>query len=197
MPAENNGGGVLSNVLKLLPVYAIYVFIAGWTYSDFYLRSFGVNPAWFDADFHDLLTRGFTIVFGSKLLLWIYVVMVATPLAAEVVYERWGKLRWFLDLLLATAFGILLLLTYQGARDAGTNQAKVDQGDQSTLPVINLTIKQHYYVGHLLFLKNQTYYVHRLKDVTPGISVPRVLEMLSIFRAEEVSDVTIVEIPKE
>ena len=45
--------GVISSVIRLLPIYVVYVFLAGWTFYDYYFRHFGVNPRSLDIAFHD------------------------------------------------------------------------------------------------------------------------------------------------
>src|SRR5712692_7436112 len=112
MPEDNNGGGVLSNIVKLLPVYAVYVFIAGWTFSDYYFRYFGVNPKWLDLDFHDSLTKGFTILFGGggARLACLYLLMVMVPLMSEGLHEVGNRptVRRLLEgILVLTLAGIL------------------------------------------------------------------------------------------
>jgi|SRR5713226_4147582 len=193
MPEDKNGSGVLSNIVKLLPVYAVYIFIAGWTYSDFYFRSFGVNPRWLDIDFHDSLTKGFTILFGgggAKRLGLVYLLMLIVPLVVEILHEVKNHpiVRRVLELVLVAALAGLLPLTYCISRKAGISQAKLDKSDQSMLPTINFSVNKHPYIGQLLFMKNGMYYIHNVQD--KGKSV--VMEV-SIFRAEDVSDVTLVE----
>jgi len=193
MPQDNNGDGdgILSNVVKLLPVYAVYVFIAGWTFSDYYFRYFGVSPRWLDIAFHDTLTKGFTILFGGGgLKLWlVYGLMLAVPLVAEGSRElNHNLIRKVLEIILIVALAVILPLIYWISREAGINQAKIDKGSQSLLPTVSFTVNKHQYRGHLLFVRNGTYFVHNVdqKDESE-------VQEVSIFRAEELSDITIVE----
>ncbi len=194
MRQDNNGDsdGILSNVVKLLPVYAVYVFIAGWTFSDYYFRYFGVSPRWLDIAFHDTLTKGFTILFGGGgLKLWVvYVLMLAVPLGAEGSRElqNHNLIRRALEIILIVALAAILPLIYWISREVGINQAKIDKGSQSSLPTVTFTVNKHQYSGHLLFVRNGTYFVHNV-DQKDDSEVQEV----SIFRAEEVSDIRIVE----
>jgi|SRR5713101_5848337 len=193
MPEDKDSGGILSNIVKLLPVYAVYIFIAGWTYSGYYFRSFGVNPRWLDIDFHDSLTKGFTILFGgggAKLLWFVYILMATVPLVAEALHEAENHpmVRRILELALVAALGGLLPLTYVISRNAGISQADLDKSNHSRLPTINFTFNKHPYIGQLLFMKSGMYYIHDVQD--KGKSIVR---EVSIFRAEDVSDVTLVE----
>jgi hypothetical protein len=193
MPEDNDDSGVLSNIVKLLPVYAVYVFIAGWTYSDFYFRSFGVNPRWLDIDFHDVLTRGFTILFGgggTERLWFVYLLMATVPIIVEALREVKGHptVRRVLEFVVVAVLGGLLPLTYCISRRAGINQANLDKSDHSMLPTINFTVNKHPSIGQLLFMKNGTYYIHDVQ--AEGKSE---VKQVSIFRAEEVSQVTLVE----
>jgi hypothetical protein len=195
MPQDNSGdgAGILSNVVKLLPVYAVYVFIAGWTFSDYYFRYFGVNPRWLDIAFHDTLTKGFTILFkGGGLKLWlVYALMLVVPLVAEGSRELQNHnliRRVLKPILIVAALAAILPLIYWISREVGINQAKIDKGIESSLPTVSFTVNKHQYRGHLLFVRNGTYFVHNVdqKDESE-------VQEVSIFRAEEVSDIKIVE----
>lgn len=193
MPQDNDrdDAGVLSNVVKLLPVYAVYVFIAGWTFSDYYFRYFGVSPRWLDIAFHDTLTKGFTILFsGGGLKLWlVYGLMLAVPLVAEGSSElqNHNLIRRGLEIILIFALAAILPLIYWISREVGINQAKIDKGSQSSLPTISFTVNKHQCKGHLLFVRNGTYFIHNVDQNESEI------QEVSIFRAEEVSDIKIVE----
>src|SRR5213593_907902 len=107
MPEENESSGLLSNIVKLLPLYAVYVFLAGWTFSDYYYRYFGVNPRWLDIALHDTLTRGFTILFAGGKGLWlVYGLMVLVPVVSESVrgLQNHMTVKKVLD------FGLIILL---------------------------------------------------------------------------------------
>lgn len=192
MPDDRDSGAALSTVVKLLPVYAVYVFIAGWTFSDYYFRFFGVNPRWLDIAFHDTLTKGFTILFSGKgTALWsVYLLMATAPVLSEGLHslKSHPKVRVVLELILILGLIGILPLIYWVARDVGISQARMDKGIQSTLPTISFRANKNSYTGHLLFLKNNIYYIH---DVNNGD--PSKVQELSIFRAEEVSDIRIIE----
>lgn len=190
--SNGDGSGLLSNVVKLLPVYAVYVFIAGWTFNDYYFRYFGVNPKWLDIAFHDTLTKGFTILFaggGLKLGL-LYALMIGVPLVAEgsLELQKHNRIRIVLKIILIAALTAILPLIYWISRAAGINQAKTDKGSQSTLPTVSFTSNKHQYRGHLLFMKSGTYFVHNVDEKDESE-----VQELSIFRAEDVSDIRVVE----
>lgn len=192
MAQDNSDSGILSNVIKLLPIYAIYVFVAGWTFNDYYFRYFGVNPRWLDIAFHDTLTKGFTILFeaGGWKLWVVYALMLAAPLVAESLrgLQGHGRIRRVLEIILVAVLVGILPLIYRVSREAGINQAKIDKGSGSSLPTISFTASKRPYRGHLLFLKSGTYFVHNVdeRDVSE-------VQEVSIFRAEEVSDIRVVE----
>jgi len=192
MPEDHNDAGLLSNMVKLLPLYAVYLFIPGWTFYDYYFRYFGVNPRWLDIAFNDTLTRGFAILFaGGKELWWVYVPMVIAPIVSEGL--RGLQNRPILKRVLEYALVILLVcipvVTYIISRDVGIRQAKLDKSDQSTLPTVSFTANKHFYRGNLLFIRNGMYFIHNLKEKDES----RKVQEVSIFRAEEVSDMKIVE----
>ena len=57
---------LLSSTIKLLPLYAIYVFLSGWASRDSYYRFFGMEPKSLDIGLYDTLLRGFTILFPVR-----------------------------------------------------------------------------------------------------------------------------------
>lgn len=191
MPQDNNGDGaaILSSVVKLLPVYAVYVFIAGWTFFDYYFRYFGVSPKWLDIAFHDTLTKGFTILFGGGgLKLWlVYLLMLAVPLLAEGSRDL-QKHDLIRRLILVVALAAILPLIYWISREVGINQAKIDKGSQSSLPTVSFIVNKHQSRGYLLFVRNGMYFVHNVDEKNESE-----VQEVSIFRAEEVSDIKIVE----
>ena len=192
MSLDENDSGVLSSVIKSLPIYAVYVFVAGWTFYDYYFRYFGVNPRWLEIAFHDTLTKGFTILFEvSGWKLWVvYALMLAVPLVAESLrsLQNHSSIRRVLEMALVATLVGLFPLIYWISREAGINQAKADKGSGSSLPIISFTANKRPYKGHLLFLKSGTYFVHNVDE-----RVESEVQEVSIFRAEEVTDVRVVE----
>ncbi len=156
--------------------------------------SFGVNPRWLDIDVHDSLTKGFTILFGgggAEYLWVVYLMMAIAPVAVEALgmLKDYPKVRRGLEFVLVVLLAALLPVTYLISRKAGMNRANLDRGNGSTLPTINFTAKGGPCTGQLLFLKNGMYYIHNAQ----GQNKPTVQEV-SIFRAEDVRDVTLIEI---
>jgi len=179
-------------MVRLLPLYAVYVYIPGWTFYDYYFRYFGVNPKWLDIELHDTLTRGFAILFaGGKELWWVYLPMVAAPIVAESLrgLQNHPILKRTLEYVLVVLLVSIPFATYCISRDVGIRQAKLDKSDHSTLPTVSFTANKHFYRGNLLFFRNGTYFIHNLNEK----GEPRRVQEVSIFRTEEVSDMKIVE----
>src|SRR6266478_4077401 len=81
---DSTESGLLSAVSKLLVLYAIYVFISGWAFLDYYFRYYGVDTRWLDLSIYDILIKGFTVLFTGGSLLWpLYLILIAVPLIAE------------------------------------------------------------------------------------------------------------------
>jgi len=202
MKAGDDGSDILSTMSKLLPVYAIYFFVSGWAFWDYYFRYFGIDPRSLDIGFYDTLMKGFTVLFsGQKLtllsfmegagLLWlIYVVLIVlTVLVLEKVEHRLWSSIFIVSLLLS-----ILLAVYFISRGAGLERAQLDSGDMTRLPAIVFTDRTCTYHGKLLLLKGETYFIHGVApiDSGPQCSVSGTLQ-LSIYRAEELSEVKITE----
>jgi hypothetical protein len=61
------GESWFARVSQYLGLYAIYVFISGWSFGDFYWREMGLSPRWIDLSFADVLVTGFLILLtGGK-----------------------------------------------------------------------------------------------------------------------------------
>jgi len=194
---EDFQGGLVSAVSKLLLLYAIYVFISGWAFLDYYFRYFGVDTRWLDFSIYDVLIKGFTVLFTGGWLLWpVYLLLITVLLIAErkLKVQIWSVLTVIILLL-----GVLWLV-YTISRGAGEERARLDKGNNSTLPAITFTQKTSrlQYHGKLLAFRAETYFIHGV-ELIPGQnrtalnpSDGSTLE-LSLLRAEDITDVTIVE----
>ena len=106
---------------------------------------FGINPAWLEIDFHNVLTKGFTILFGggeAKKLWFIYALMAIVPLLVESLPDAKShpKSRRGLEFAALAVLVCLLPLTYSISRNAGIDRAVLDKRNSSSLPVINFTV---------------------------------------------------------
>jgi hypothetical protein len=188
MPNENSEAGFVSVVVKLLPLYLVYVFLSGWTFFDYYFRFFGVNPRWLDLSFYDTVVKGFTILYSGGEWLWlVYAAALVLPFAFDgCLKDR----HWAISKLLPAA--ILFVLTfavYSISQKAGISQARVDKSDRSRLPSIIFTVHGQDYHGKLLMLKGGTYFIHKaakLKEDATGGNL-----QVSIYRTEDLSNVTV------
>jgi hypothetical protein len=189
--------GLVSAVSKLLVLYAIYVFISGWAFLDYYFRYYGVDPRWLDLSIYDILIKGFTILFTGGWLLWpIYLILIPAPLIAE----RKLKNQICSVLTITVVLLSILLMVYTISRRAGEERARLDKGNESTLPAITFTYKASklQYHGRVLAFRTGTYFVHGV-ELIPGQDRKAInpfegsaLE-LSLLRAEDITDVTIIE----
>lgn len=195
--AEGSEGGLASAVSKLLVLYAIYVFISGWSFLDYYFRYYGVDTRWLDFSIYDVLIKGFTVLFTGGWLLWpVYLILIAGPLIAE---RKLKNQIWFVLTITVLLMGGLWLV-YTISRRAGEEKARLDKGNESTLPAITFTYKASrlQYHGKLLAFRAGTYFVHGV-ELIPGQHAitadpfeGSALE-LSLLRAEDLTDVMIIE----
>jgi hypothetical protein len=196
--SESEKGGLVSAVSQLLVVYAIYVFISGWAFLDYYFRYFGLDTRWLDLSTPEVLIKGFTILFSEGWwVLWpIYGLLFSVPLIVE------RKLQNRFNIALAVVMFLLCMLfpIYIESRSIGEKMAVADKGVNSTLPAVTFTAKisKLQYHGKLLGFRSGTYFVHNV-ELIPGQNVKTTdvftgspLE-LSIIRAEDVVDVSVIE----
>lgn len=189
---------MISTVSKLLLLYAVYVFISGWAFLDYYYRYYGVDTRWLDLTTYDILIKGFTVLFTGGWLLWpLYVVLIALPLIAE---RKLQNRIWSVLAITATLL-VILLAVYVVSRRAGEKMAQADKGEGTTLPSIIFTSKASKlkYHGKLLGFRTGVYFVHGVALI-PGQNTPvgdvsgssSDLE-LSMIRADDITDTTVIE----
>jgi hypothetical protein len=194
----------LASTIKLIPLYGAYLFLSGWASLDYYYRFFGMDPKSLDIGFYDIALRGFTILFpvprfstswlfhGPGRLWFIYGIVIVLTILSE-------HFSWLARHLVARALaiGILVLLllgVYYVSRNAGEDRARLDKGNQTTLPAILFEVRdstsQTVFHGKLLLLRNGLYFVH---GVAPIGKTPLGKLQVSVYRAEELKDVSVVE----
>jgi hypothetical protein len=190
-------GGLVSAVSQLLVLYAIYVFISGWAFLDYYFRYFGVDTRWLDLSTYDVLIKGFTVLFtGSYWLGPLYFLVIVLPLIAERKFQKSIGSILFVTLVLLA----ILLSVYLLSRKAGETMARKDKSESTTLPSVTFRVKgsKIRYYGKLLGFRSGTYFVHGVQPIpgqTPvaGANNSSAMLELSILRTEDIDEVTIVE----
>lgn len=196
--ADQDTGGLISTVSKLLALYAVYVFISGWAFLDYYYRYYGVDTRWLDLTTYDILIKGFTVLFTGGWLLWpLYIALIALPLVAE---RKVQNRIWSVLAITAALLGILLGV-YVVSRGAGEKMAQVDKGDSTTLPSVVFRSKSSklQYHGKLLGFRSGVYFIHGLalvpgqNSLSSDISESSSSLELSMIRAEDATDITVVE----
>jgi hypothetical protein len=198
---ENEQSTVVGKISGLVGLYAIFVFISGWTYLDFYYRTFGVYSRWLDISISETLTKGFLILFEGGQWLWVIYIFV---LVVPVLFEVFPRLRSHVvvQLLVACVLLSCLPISYSISRKAGITAALLNQGAATSLADIRFRTDCGLYLGKLVFAKDAAYYVH---DATllreykndsacwkPSQSTDQ-LHTLTIFRADDVHGLEIVE----
>jgi hypothetical protein len=159
---------VVSKLSGLIGLYAVFVYLSGWTFLDYYYRSFGLNTTWLDISITETLMKGFIILFeGGQLLWFIYVFVVVVP----VLFEVFPRLRVHImaQIVIACLMLSCLPIAYYISKSAGEKAAAIRQGPQTALPDVSFEIqcgrafKKH--VGKLLYVKNGFYYLHRVQPL--------------------------------
>ena len=126
---ESTESGLVSAVSKLLVLYAIYVFISGWAFLDYYFRYYGVDTRWLDLSVYDILIKGFTVLFTGGSLLWpLYLILIAVPLIAE---RKLKNQVWSVFTVTVLLLAVLLAV-YTVSRRAGEERARLDKSNNST-----------------------------------------------------------------
>ena len=175
----------LSEISMLLPFYVVYIFLSGWAFDDYYFRSFGLDPKFLDRNFHDTLVKGFTIIFAGSGV-WIPYALLLLPLLVKN-FPR----RPFLRLLSTVALALMLLVTvYLLSRSAGERTARTDKGDKSTLPDITFAIGKQQLVGKLLYIRGDSYFIHRVRRQAEESGGEL---QLSVYRSSQMDEVKVTE----
>ena len=195
---------VVSNISRLVGLYAIFIFVSGWTYFDFYYSSFGVYARWLDLSATEILTKGFIVLFepGGRWLWLIYLFVLVVPVLFEVV----PRLRAHIvtQLVVASLMLACLPLTHLISRSAGLRAAATNQSEETNLPYIRFKTKCGLFSGRLLFVKGQDLYIHDLTQDAAAGSTEVCLALspqqhgnhfLSIYRLDDVHAVEILERP--
>jgi hypothetical protein len=194
---------VVSTIASLFGLYAIFVFISGWTFFDSYYSAFGLYARWLNLSPIDVLTKGFIILFephGSAVWL-IYIFVLVVPVLFEIIPDL--RARPFTQLVVACLLLACLPLTYFVSRRAALAAAASNQGTSTNLPYIRFATGCGLFSGRLLFVKDHDFYIHDL-TTDKGKSVDACLTLspkangnrfLYLFRFEDVHEVEILEQP--
>ena len=205
--------GLMAKLAQLSALYAVYLFISGWTFFDYYYREFAIDPRWLDLPLQEILMKGFTILFTGGWWLWpIYLFMIVGTLIVDEIpaIRRRARARP----LVAAILFVALIGVYFASRAAGSGQAQVDKGDSSRLPLMTFSRKveakadeaaktdaqpgtasnaaepKTAFTGRVLAFRNGVYYLHHVsplgKQDSPSIA-------LSVFRIEDLSDIKVAE----
>lgn len=188
--------GILGAVSQLLVVYAIYLFISGWAFLDYYYRYYGIDTRWLDLGFYDTLVKGFTVLFtGGWILAIFYPMLILVPLAERKFANGFRTMTVIIVLLLAA-----VPVVYAVSRCAGERLAKVDKSDDSTLPTITFRsrMSKQQYHGKLLGFRSGLYFIHAVQLIPDKNTNSGPFEgvgglELSLIRSEDISEVTVVE----
>lgn len=196
-------------------IYGAYLFLAGWSYLDYYFKVFGIDSRFLDIGFNDIVATGFAVLFGTgKWLSLIYLGILTVSLVMEIFIEEKSRAR---DMAAATLLVFLFIPTYLSSREAGREQANTDRGKGTKLATIEFNEKACSYRGKLLYVKGELLYVHDLKDITGDDakkktesqklrkercpieldSEPSPVPQLWLVRASDLSDVRVIHFEQE
>lgn len=189
----------------LLALYSVFFFFSGWTFFDFYYRSFGLSPRWVDLSSAEILTKGFTILKDGGGLLWfIYLIVLILPIIWDLQSMRRYRLS---QTLLAIVLILAIPAIFEESSSIGMRAADLNKGRNSTLPVVSFKTKEHICQGKLLLFRSGNYYFHDVR-ITDGIvkgnvstgdptehPVDRDLHVLTVVSQDKVEDLKIVEFP--
>ena len=145
--------GIASKLGAWIVIYGIYLFLAGWTYLDYYFAIFGINAKWLKFELNDVIARGFTVLFDAGAWLSIvYVIVLGISLIVEIFKKKSGSGYAVVAIGLVIGF----FPTYCISKHAGMESAKKDRGPTSTLATITFTQKGCTYRGKLVYINGET-----------------------------------------
>jgi len=166
VPDSEDSGWLVSNAVKMVGIYASYVFLSGWAFLDSYFRFFSIDPKSLDISFYETLTKGFTILFsdwsfsitsGTAALWVVYILILVVP----ILVEKSLKTNLVIRIVMVLCFAGLLPVIYLVARSAGEERARLDTGDRTRLADIFFTLPNDTtYHGKLVLLRSGTYFIH-------------------------------------
>jgi hypothetical protein len=163
MTEEAKSGSIATRFEYWFAIYAVYLFLAGWTYLDYYFAVFGASAGWLEFGLNDTLARGFTVLFGTGAWMSVvYLIVLLVSLIVEIFLTGSGRLVSTVATLLLV---IMFIPTYCIARHAGIRQANIDRGSTTMLPTVTFSDKKCTYRGDLLYAKGGLLYVHNLVNV--------------------------------
>ncbi len=191
-----------------IALYAAYLFLAGWTYIDYYFGVFGINSRWLELGLNDTIARGFTVLFSSGAWLsFIYVCVLVVSLVVEIFLTKNSRA---ISALASIALVLLFIPTYCVARKAGIEQANTDRSAKTTLPTITFMQKLCAYRGKLVYVKTDLFYIYNLANLSGGSSPDKThpcpididggstsVPQLWLVRASDLADMRIVQYEKE
>ena len=193
---EVENGAWFSKFSDYLAVYIVYVFISGWAFGASYLQELGINQRWVDVSLSDVLVRGFTVLLaGGKWLLPLYLLVLLIPILAEIPsWKNRASIRIFSAVILVGLLWPIFLVS----RSVGLKQAKTDRNPQSSrLQTITFSSKDgKKYAGKLVYLREGVYFIREARDInSPDEPDPSADLELSIYRAEDLQEVKVVDLP--
>ena len=148
-----------------IAVYGFYLFLAGWTYLDFYFAVFGINAKTLEFGLNDVIARGFTVLFDAGAWLSIvYLIVLGISVLVEALKKDSGVIYAFTAIILAVGF----IPTYLIAKSAGVSRANQDRSEQTTLAHISFIEKSCSYQGKLVFIKSETLFINNLRPFPDG-----------------------------
>jgi hypothetical protein len=193
-----------------IALYGAYLFLAGWSYLDYYLEVFGINSRWLELGANDTIARGFTVLFGvGAWLSGIYIAVLVISLVVEVFLKKRNRV---VEAVAAMCLVLFLIPTFFVAKKAGIDQANTDRGAKTTLPTITFVQKLCAYRGKLVYVKGELFYIYNLANLPGGTiadkarSCPIDLDggadsaavpQLWLVRGNDLSDVRIIHYEKE
>jgi len=168
MPDQQKAESIASRFEYWFAVYALYLFLAGWTYLDYYFAVFGASVSWLELGLNDTLAQGFIVLFGTGVWMsCVYLIVLLIALILEIFVKDNSR---FISTIATLVLVVMFVPAYYIAKGAAVSQANIDRGPKTTLPTVTFSEKGCTYRGDLLHAKGGLLYVHnlvRVADTTP------------------------------
>jgi hypothetical protein len=146
-----------------------------------------LNTQWIDISFTETLTKGFTVlVYGSKALWAIYILVLFTPILFDL--PPLGKYR-LSQAVVALVLILALPAIFLASSSLGIRAANRNKGPHSVLPLVSFTVQGNRFTGLLLLAKEGRFYVY---DVQPPLDANQEIKTLTVYSESEIHDAHIV-----
>lgn len=165
---ENNLVKVITEVAGVL---GLYIFLCGWTYTDYFLKTFAIDFAIFGFPIHYFFVEGFKALFNFYIII-LFIILLSLFIVHNYsrfflkIYKKYpiGYLVCFFIALVIVAWGI-----QNRASNLGYTKAKNIQNNPCCLPYVSYKEKDKSMYAFLLMQSTNKLYLLNPQLLTGGV----------------------------